>query len=370
MKSLYEFAEQGEVISPQLVYYPELIRENISRMKRIAGETERLWPHIKTHKMAQVTKMLVAEGIDKFKCATIAELEMAAEAGGEQLVMAYPLVGPNIGRFIAVSKAYPHVMFYAIADDTRQVELLGNAAEKEGLRISLLMDVDLGQHRTGVSVDEVETLYHIWAKRTGIRMCGMHCYDGHRHEKDVEVRQEEVKKADDRLQFIIASLKDNGFDVSVVILGGTPSFPCHAKLMKEYLSPGTCVIQDVGYREAYPDLDFIPAAAVLTRVVSRPTKDTFTLDMGTKAVSCDPPVPRAEIVGMEYAETVMQNEEHWVVRVPEKHIKDIPKIGTELFALPVHICPTSALYPGVPVIERGHLKEWWEITARNRKITF
>ncbi len=108
---------------------------------------------------------------------------------------------------------------------------------------------------------------------------------------------------------------------------------------------------------------------MLTRVVSRPTNDTFTLDLGCKAVATDPPIPRAEIVGFEYAKTVMQNEEHLVLQVPEEHIPDIPAIGTELFALPVHICPTTALYPQVAVVEEGHLTDWWEVTARNRKIT-
>ena len=71
----------------------------------------------------------------------------------------------------------------------------------------------------------------------------------------------------------------------------------------------------------------------------------------------DPQPERAEIVGMEYARTVIQNEEHWVVRVPEEHIADIPPIGTELFAIPTHVCPTSALYPAVPVVENGKVTD-------------
>jgi D-serine deaminase-like pyridoxal phosphate-dependent protein len=129
------------------------------------------------------------------------------------------------------------------------------------------------------------------------------------------------------------------------------------------------VIQDVGYRDAYPDLVFTPGAAILTRVVSRPTQDTFTLDLGTKAVACDPPLPRVEVIGFEDAETVMQNEEHLVLRVPLARIPDIPEIGSVLFALPVHVCPTTTLYPSVPAVENGKVVEWWDVSARNRKIT-
>lgn len=104
-------------------------------------------------------------------------------------------------------------------------------------------------------------------------------------------------------------------------------------------------------------------------MVSRPSRDTFTLDLGCKAVATDPQPERAEIVGMEYARTVIQNEEHWVVRVPEEHIADIPPIGTELFAIPTHVCPTSALYPAVPVVENGEVTGWWKVAARDRRLT-
>ena len=94
--NLYTFEGQQDIVSPQLVYYPAIIRENIRKMIDIAGGAARLWPHIKTHKMAEVVQMQIEAGIDRFKCATIAEAEMAAKAGAKHLTLAYPLVGPNI----------------------------------------------------------------------------------------------------------------------------------------------------------------------------------------------------------------------------------------------------------------------------------
>ena len=76
--NLYTFEGQQDIVSPQLVYYPAIIRENIRKMIDIAGGAARLWPHIKTHKMAEVVQMQIEAGIDRFKCATIAEAEMAA----------------------------------------------------------------------------------------------------------------------------------------------------------------------------------------------------------------------------------------------------------------------------------------------------
>ena len=157
--------------------------------------------------------------------------------------------------------------------------------------------------------------------------------------------------------------------VPAIIAGGSPSFPCHAAMTEEFLSPGTCFVQDAGYDAAYPDLKFVPAAAVLTRVVSHPTADTFTVDLGTKAVASDPEPLRAVLADMPWAVPVMQNEEHWVLQVPPEHKKETPPIGAVLYAIPWHVCPTSALYPSVPVVEDGKVCDWWEVTARNRKIT-
>ena len=218
-------------------------------------------------------------------------------------------------------------------------------------------------------LDKVEAMYREWNTLPGIVMRGMHCYDGHRHESSVQEREVATAPVDKQIEEIKARLKAAGIGCEILIMGGAPSFPVHAEMTGEFLSPGTCVIQDAGYRKAYPDLKFPPAAALLTRVVSRPSRDTFTLDLGCKAVATDPQPERAEIVGMEYARTVIQNEEHWVVRVPEEHIADIPPIGTELFAIPTHVCPTSALYPAVPVVENGKVTGWWKVAARDRRLT-
>ncbi len=370
MSNMYEFAEQDEIISPQLVVYPDLIRENIRKMIELAGGAERLCPHLKTHKMAAVTKMLLEEGIDKCKCATIAEAEMAADAGMKTIVLAYPLVGPNIVRFLAISAAYPQITFYAIGDDTGAVEMLSEAAQEAEQTVKLLMDIDMGQHRTGVALDAAKEKYLAWNGLPGIEMAGMHCYDGHRHEGDAAVRNAEVAKVDPAVAALKEAVIAEGADCSFVVYGGTPSFPCHTAQTDGYLSPGTCVLQDAGYRDAYPDLSFTPAAAVLTRVVSRPSECTFTLDVGVKAIASDPPIPRCEIVGFEDAETVMQNEEHLVLRVSPERAADIPPIGTVLYALPMHICPTSALYPSAAAVRDGRFIGWWEVTARNRRITF
>ena len=118
----------------------------------------------------------------------------------------------------------------------------------------------------------------------------------------------------------------------------------------------------------YPDLVFTPGAAVMTRVISCPLKGHFTLDLGYKGIASDPEGTRGVIAGMEHVRELFQSEEHWAFCMEPGYEDQCPRVGDELFVVPTHICPTSALYPSVPVVEKGHMLDTWEVTARNRKI--
>ena len=89
MSEWFHIANVSEVASPTLLLFPERVRENIRRMLRGGGGAARLRPHIKTHKLAELVRMQIEEGISKFKCATIAEAEMAAGAGAKDVLIAY-----------------------------------------------------------------------------------------------------------------------------------------------------------------------------------------------------------------------------------------------------------------------------------------
>src|SRR5688572_21996037 len=100
----YTFENIDELDSPSLVVYPDRIKENIRRMVASIEDITRLRPHIKTHKSAEVCRMMLAAGIKKFKCATIAEAEMLATAGAPDILLAYQPVGPKINRLLSLTK--------------------------------------------------------------------------------------------------------------------------------------------------------------------------------------------------------------------------------------------------------------------------
>jgi D-serine deaminase-like pyridoxal phosphate-dependent protein len=233
--------------------------------------------------------------------------------------------------------------------------------------MELLLDVDLGQHRTGVPAGpRAAELYRQIARSPGLKPGGLHCYDGHQHQADRNERRAAVMAEFGKVLEFRDALVAEGLPVPRLVCGGTASFPVYAELMDQAieLSPGTIVFHDAGYSEMFPDLEFVPAVMLLTRVISRPAEDRITCDLGYKAVASDPPAgKRLRFPDLPDAEAVLQNEEHLVLKTAQA-ARFQP--GDELLAIPRHVCPTTALHRQVYVISGGELVDRWDVTARDR----
>src|SRR6185436_2117437 len=105
-ESWYRVDNVSDISSPALLLYPERIEENVRRMVAMVGDAKKLCPHIKTHKTPELVRMQLSHGIEKFKCATIAEAEMAASAGAKDVLLAYQPVGPNVARFVDLARQF------------------------------------------------------------------------------------------------------------------------------------------------------------------------------------------------------------------------------------------------------------------------
>ena len=194
MDSAYAISDTSGIFSPALIVYRSIVIENIKKMIAIAGNVSRLRPHCKTHKMPAVTKIELEMGITKHKCATFAEAEMLAEAGAKDIFLAYNIVGPNITRAVQFLKKFPDVRFAVTADDPRMIEELSDAMVKEGTTIGVLLDLDSGMHRTGISPGpQAAELYQILLDSPGIKPGGFHLYDGHNQQSNLEERTAAVQ---------------------------------------------------------------------------------------------------------------------------------------------------------------------------------
>lgn len=370
MKNRYFIKDASTIITPALVVFRELLDDNIRHMIAIAGDASRLRPHCKTHKTVEIVKLQAEQGITKQKCATFAEAEMVADAGCKDVFLAYSLVGPNIARAVEFRKKYPDVTFSVTADHEIPIAALGKAMTDAGTTIDVLLDVDTGQHRTGiVCCSRAKKLYRLIAETPGLVPGGFHVYDGHQHQSSFEERKAAIDVEWAKVIAMRDELVAAGLPVPRIVAGGTGSFPVYAGKDDPTieLSPGTCVLNDGGYTAAFPDLDFPPAAVLLTRVISRPTEDRITLDLGYKAMASDPPVgKRCTFPDLPEAVAVLQNEEHLVLETARANEF---QPGDELVAIPTHICPTSALHKQIVVVTDGQVTDHWKIASRDRQLT-
>jgi D-serine deaminase-like pyridoxal phosphate-dependent protein len=366
----YRIQDTSEIFTPALIVFRELVEQNLDAMVRIAGRPDRLRPHCKTHKIAEIVQLELAKGIAKHKCATLAEAEMLARAGVCDILLAYNLVGPNIPRAVRLLQAYPSVRLAVTADHAQPAAALGEAMHRARLSVDVLLDIDTGMHRTGMAIGpEAMALYQQIARTPGLRPGGLHVYDGQNQQTAVAERAAAVHTAWERVVPFRDELVAAGWPVPRIVAGGTGTFPVYAAIDDPTLelSPGTTVFYDAGYTFAFPDLLFQIAAVLLTRVISRPSPDRLTLDLGYKACASDPPAGRRLVFpDLPDAEQVLQNEEHLVLKTPRA---DRFQPGDELIAIPRHICPTTALHKQVYVVSGGQLVGRWDVAARDRCLT-
>ena len=371
MDAKYLVKDPSTIFSPGLLFYKDIIRHNIRRMVERAGGPQRLRPHVKTHKTREIVKLQLAAGVTKHKCATIAEAEMLADVGVPDIVLAYPIVGPNCQRLAKLVQKFPQATIAALADHEEGIRQLSEALAPLGRRVPILLDIDVGQHRTGIAPGEAAiALYERIAQAPGLTPGGLHVYDGHNHQETLEERSAAARPFLDQVWTMRDMLKKKGLPVPHLVLGGTPTFPVYAGLegADVELSPGTCVLNDHGYGTRFRDMDDLqPAALLLTRVISRPSPTRITFDVGNKAVASDPPAGK-RLVLMDFPayEPLLHNEEHFVVECAQAAKY---KPGDVAYAMPTHICPTSALHRQVYVVENGRVIEMWDVAARDRVLT-
>ncbi len=365
----YEVKNIDTIDSPALLIYPDRIAHNINTMiGTVNGHPERLVPHVKTHKMKEVVQMQMNAGIQRFKCATIAELEMCLETGATFVLMAYPLVGPKIERFITLVKNFPGATIASLVDKLEPAQNLGHEFEKHHLIANVYFDVNNGQNRTGHPIDEnvLKDIVTV-SKIKSLKIIGLHIYDGHIRDASFAERKSHSDENFKPVYNLIQQIENAGIPAPEIVTCGSPSFSSAALRPNVYCSPGTTLLWDWGYSTLVPEMDAQWAAVLLTRVISKPKEGIITTDLGHKSVGAENSIDkRILFLNLPDAEPIGQSEEHLVLKV--KEWKSV-NVGDVLYGIPFHVCPSVALYDEAQVIRNNEKTETWNVVARKRKIT-
>jgi D-serine deaminase-like pyridoxal phosphate-dependent protein len=363
----YEAVNIAEVTSPALLVYPDRVETNIRKMVEIAGDVNRLRPHVKTHKMPEIVKLQIKHGITKFKCSTIAEAEMLASAGALDILLALQPVGPNIERFFSLIKLFPEIKFSSITDSENIIRHLADFAVKSGIEAHLWLDINNGMNRTGIGPGvEAATLYELINSLPMLKAEGLHVYDGHIRDGDFTTRKQKSDEAFLPVDMLAAKLRNSTQYPVKIVAGGSPTFRVHALRKDVDCSPGTVLLWDYGYGSSLPDMEFLNAAVIVTRIVSKPADGLICLDLGHKAIASEMPHPRIKFFGIEEYNVLNHSEEHLVIKTANT---ERMLIGDILYGIPIHICPTVDRHDFAVVIGNHNVTGKWSIEARKRFIS-
>jgi D-threonine aldolase len=363
----YLLQQAESVDSPALVLYKDRIVENIKRLIESIDDIDRLRPHIKTHKSAEVTRLMLVAGIRKFKCATIAEAEMLANAGATDILLAYQPVGPKTTRLAELVTAFPKVKFSCLIDHPDAARHLSEVFESDQKIIDVYIDLNVGMNRTGIVPEQALTLAKQCLSLKGLRLTGLHAYDGHLRDPDFQVRSQQC---DEAFKAVVQLQQEVSRQLNLnlkIIAGGTPTYSIHSKRKGIECSPGTFIYWDKGYEQILKEQHYLHAALVITRIVSIPSKGVLCTDLGHKAIASENPLAnRVYFLNAPDLQPTGHSEEHMVFKTsaPEKY-----KIGDVLYGVPHHVCPTIALHDEGVVVMNHNIIDRWKNVSRKRKIS-
>ena len=357
-----------ELPTPCLVVDLDRFESNLEKMSRHARDCGiALRPHSKTHKCVRIARRQLEKGAIGICVATIAEAEVMLRGGIRGLLITGEMVGePKISRLTRVVLEAPDTM--VVVDDARNVDDLQRAAQHAGVRLQVLIDLDIGQNRTGVQPGQPALLLaENIARAKNLELKGICAYAGHvAHVVGFEERRSSSRTALTRVVETRALLEGKGHKVEILTGASTGTYnidPDVAGLTE--LQSGSYVFMDVEYRRIGSKTgaiyeDFAPSLCVLATVIHH-SGPKAVVDAGLKAFSTDRPFgPEPfDITGVRYE---FAGDEHGRL-VCENHSRDI-RLGEKLRFIIPHCDPTVNLYDRFFCVRGDSVEDEWPIMER------
>jgi D-serine deaminase-like pyridoxal phosphate-dependent protein len=352
------FVLPDDLETPAAVVDLDVLDRNVAGMAARAGAAGvALRPHAKTHKSIEVARRQLAAGAVGLTVATLTEATDLADAGCDDLFIAYPFwAGGERGR--ALQALNERVQLRVGVDSEEGAAALARATGGASHPLQVMLELDCGQRRTGVSSDAVAALAQ-QCLRLGLEVVGAFTHPGHAYatpDAPAAAAQDErdaLARARDALLPVIGP--------RLVLSGG--STPTAAQPLGDVLDevrPGTYVFGDAQQQV----LTGLPlgsvALLVAARVVSRPRAGEAVLDAGSKTLSADRPpwLPgHGNVVGAPTALVRTLTEEHAVVT----GAPDGWRVGDVVAVVPNHVCTTVNLARRLAVCSGGLQVATWEV---------
>jgi D-serine deaminase-like pyridoxal phosphate-dependent protein len=333
--------------TPALVIDWAAVQANVERMAKTAAACKvALRPHAKTHKSAAIARAQLAAGAIGIACATLAEAEALAREGITGLLITSPVVGPEkAARLAALNRRSPVTV---VIDHRDQLDGLRTAVGEGDPPLGVMIDVDIGQNRTGVTtLQDGHALARAAAVDPRFVFHGLQGYAGHvQHIFDPVERRAAALAATEPLQRLAAALRTDGIACPIMSGSGTGAHAFDMDGVYTELQVGSYVFMDADYGRVRQDdgtpLPFAPALYVLATVVSANRDDQVTVDAGTKALAVNGPPP-ARFIGLPAGSSYsFSGDEHGAIKLPPGAPR--PVVGTRVLIGATHCDPTVNLH--------------------------
>jgi 3-hydroxy-D-aspartate aldolase len=351
-----------EVDTPALLIDLDAFEGNLDRMAALAREAGvKLRPHAKTHKSPVIARLQMARGAVGQCVQKVAEAEILAWGGVGDILVSNEVAGSRkLARFAALSR----ISTAAICVDSEAgVAALEAAAEDAGLRLTALIEIDVGMDRCGIPPGPaVIALAQRIAASRWLRFGGLQAYQGGaQHQRTPDQRRASIAHAVAVAGETVADLNDVGLNCPIVGGAGTGTFALEAASgVYTELQVGSYVFMDADYARNEQAPPFAQSLFVLTTVMSAPRRDLAVVDAGLKALAFDsgPPVVWNR-PGVTYAGA---SDEHGKLVVSEG--AEPPRFGERLRLQPGHCDPTVDRYDWYVGCRGDRVECLWPVAAR------
>ena len=349
----------ADIPTPALIVDTAAMDRNIGRMAAFfAAGPCKLRPHFKAHKTPEIARRQLAAGsCTGLTCATVSEAEAVAHIAGDVLI-ANEIVDRDKCRRVAALAG--QIAIAVAADSIAGLEQMRAAATTAGVTIGVLIDLNIGQNRCGVSPGEEAVALATRARTMpGLTLRGLMGYEGHavgiagRAEREEAVRHSVEQLASTARMFAAA-----GLPTDIVSAGGTGSYDISSTFSEiTEIQAGSYALMDSDYAKF--GIPFEHALSVLGTIVSRTVPERCVADCGHKSCTKDHGHPGVK--GIDGASVLALNDEHATIAIPAS---STIAIGDRIQLLPSHIDPTMNLHDVVYALDGENVVGVWPIAAR------
>jgi D-serine deaminase-like pyridoxal phosphate-dependent protein len=355
-------ASKWEIDTPALIVDINKLKHNLQKMADFfQGKSANVRPHFKTPKTVEIAKLQLKAGAKGITCAKVGEAEVLVEAGIKDILIANEIVGETkIKRLIKLVKKGAELK--VAVDSEENITELSTLAEKAGVELGVLVDINVGLPRCGVAPEQAPKLGKLVARSKGLKLRGIMGYEGHIVlVEDFSVREQECKKSMTKLLSAKELMEKEGLPVEIVSGGGTGTYNITGVFPGvTEVQAGSYCLMDLRYDKL--KLGFEKALSIMATVVSRAFPPFVITDAGEKFMSIEFGMP--ELINVPGAKLAFLSEEHGHV-LTDANTPQI-KIGQKLEFYPSHVCTTINLNDRLWVVDGEKVIDCWKVAARGK----